>query len=108
MRNRLKDTSHIEFEQSFGRGNADNLSIEIDVRDKFGYGGKQNFLAFRREDGPNFLFAVEKDVIQHAKLLPRCVKHHGKAEHIVQIDLILIKLRQGGFRASTNRISGIP
>lgn len=26
-----------------------------------------------------------KDVIQHAELLPRRVKHHGKPEHIVQI-----------------------
>ena len=51
----------------------------------------------RREDGPKFLLSVEKDVIQHAELLPRRVKHHGKPEHIVQIHLVLIKFGQRGF-----------
>ena len=40
---------------------------------------------------------MKKDVIQHAELLPRRVKHHGKPEHIVQIHLVLIKFGQRGF-----------
>lgn len=47
--------------------------------------------------GPEFLLSVKMDVIQHAELLPRRVKHHGKPEHIVQIHLVLIKFRQRGF-----------
>ena len=73
---------HIEFEQPFRRGDADDLGIEIDVRDKFGHGGKQDFLAFRREDGPEFLLSVEKDVKARAYRADTPRPHQVRATRI--------------------------